>query len=99
MATMRPLITEKSMMLAQKGWYSFIVTAFRRKEDIAKEIGKLYDVKVTDIRTVRMSGKMHRAGRRSVMVQKPDWKKAVVRLAKGQKIALFDIGEQAPVTK
>lgn len=42
MATMRPLITEKSMMLAQKGWYSFIVTAFRRKEDIAKEIGKLY---------------------------------------------------------
>lgn len=99
MMTIRPHITEKSMTLAQKGWYSFVVGAFQRKEDIAKAIGKLYTVTVTDIRTVRMSGKMHRTGRKMIMKKKADWKKAMVRLAKGQKIAIFDIGEQAPATK
>lgn len=95
----RPIITEKSMALAQKGWYSFAVGAFNRKEDISKEIGTLYSVTVRDIRTIRMSGKNHRTGRKMIMKQRPDWKKALVRLAKGQKIAIFEIGDQAPAVK
>lgn len=91
---MRPLITEKTMMLAQRGWYTFAVGAFERKEAIAKKIGDLYNVTVREIRTIRRSGKMHRSGKKMVMKQRPDWKKAMVRLAKGQKIAVFDIGEQ-----
>lgn len=90
----RPLITEKSMALAQKGWYSFGVGAFARKEEIAKEINFLYNVTVREIRTIRKVGKMHRTGRKSVLKQRSDWKKAMVRLAKGQKIAIFDIGDQ-----
>jgi len=90
----RPLITEKSMALAQMGWYTFAVAAFSRKEAIAKEIGYLYNVTVREIRTIRKVGKMHRTGRKSVIKQKSDWKKAMVRLAKGQKIAIFDIGDQ-----
>lgn len=92
----RPVISEKSMTLAQKGWYTFIVSAFSRKEAIAREIGKLYNVTVKDIHTIRRVGKMHRTGRKAVIKQRPDWKKAMVRLAKGQKIAVFDIGEQTP---
>lgn len=92
----RPVISEKSMTLAQKGWYTFIVSAFSRKESIAREIGKLYNVTVKDIHTIRRNGKMHRTGRKAVIKQRPDWKKAMVRLAKGQKIAVFDIGEQTP---
>lgn len=92
----RPVISEKSMTLAQKGWYTFAVAAFSRKETIAKEIGLLYNVTVREIHTIRRKGKMHRTGRKAVIKQRPDWKKAMVRLAKGQKIAVFDIGEQTP---
>lgn len=88
------MITEKSMALAQKGWYTFGVAAFARKEEIKKEIGYLYNVTVREIRTIRKVGKMHRTGRKSVLKQRADWKKAMIRLAKGQKIAIFDIGDQ-----
>ncbi len=91
----RPLITEKSMALAQTGWYTFAVTAFARKEQIAKEISRLYNVTVREIRTIRRVGKMHRTGKKMIMKRHTDWKKAMVRLVKGQKIAVFDIGEQA----
>lgn len=91
----RPLITEKSMQLAHKGWYTFAVAAFARKEAIAKEIGDLYAVTVREVRTIRKIGKMHRTGRKSILKQKSDWKKAMVRLNKGQKIAIFDIGDQS----
>lgn len=90
----RPHITEKSMALAQQGWYSFVVSAGSRKESIAKEIGALYNVTVKEVRTIRRKGKMHRTGKKMIMKRKADWKKALVRLAKGQKIAVFDIGEQ-----
>ncbi|MCL4199760.1 50S ribosomal protein L23 [Patescibacteria group bacterium] len=90
----RPVITEKSMTLARNGWYSFAVAAFSRKENIAKEISDLYNVTVKEVRTIRRKGKMHRTGRKMIMKQRADWKKAMVRLAKGQKIAIFDIGEE-----
>lgn len=83
------------MTLAQQGWYTFAVSAFARKEHIAKEIGQLYNVTVTDIRTIRRVGKMHRTGKKMIMKRHTPWKKAMVKLAKGQKIAVFDIGEQS----
>lgn len=98
MKSTRPLITEKSMALAQSGWYTFAVGAFTRKEFIAKEIGRLYNVSVVDVRTIRRVGKMHRTGKKMIMKRHTDWKKAMVRLKAGQKIAVFDIGEQAAKT-
>ncbi|MFZ5535720.1 MAG: uL23 family ribosomal protein [Patescibacteria group bacterium] len=95
MKLIRPIITEKSMTLAQKGWYSFMLPAGSRKEGIAREINDLYNVTVREIRTIRRKGKMQRTGRKAVPKQRPDWKKAMVRLAKGQKIAIFDIGDQS----
>lgn len=91
----RPLITEKSMTLAQQGWYTFAVPAFSRKEHIAKDISRLYNVTVSEVRTIRKVGKMHRTGKKMIMKRRADWKKAMVRLVKGQKIAVFDIGEQS----
>lgn len=90
----RPHITEKSMTIAQNGWYTFVVAAFSRKEDIAREIGELYGVTVREIRTIRKLGKMRKSGRKMILKKNADWKKAMVRLAKGQKIAVFDIGDQ-----
>ncbi len=94
MKLLRPHITEKSMILAQGGWYSFAVPARLRKEDIAREISDLYKVNVTDVRTVKRTGKLHRTGRKMIMKRRPDWKKAMVKLKKGQKIAIFEIGDQ-----
>jgi large subunit ribosomal protein L23 len=93
----RPLITEKSLAQARaQGWYAFAVVARSRKEDIAEEIKQLYNVDVVEIRTVKRTGKMRRAGRKQNPVKRPDWKKAMVRLAKGQRIAVFEVGEEKP---
>ncbi|HLD24751.1 MAG TPA: 50S ribosomal protein L23 [Patescibacteria group bacterium] len=99
MKTTRPLITEKSMALAREGWYSFIVPVGCRKEDIAKEIGNIYTVTVRDVRTMRRMGKVRRSGRKMLAHRRPDWKKAIVRLSKGQSIPVFDIGEQPQQAK
>jgi len=90
----RPLITEKSMLLAQKGWYSFVVSKISRKETIAKEISRLYDVKVVEITTARRVGKVRRTGRKMKQIKRPDWKKAMVRLEKGQRIPVFEAGQE-----
>lgn len=90
----RPIITEKSMTLAQGGWYEFAVVKNARKEAIAKEIGRLYNVQVRQVRTMRKTGKVHRVGKKMTVVQKPDWKKAIVRLAKGQRIPVFEVTEE-----
>jgi large subunit ribosomal protein L23 len=95
----RPLISEKSMALAQKGWYSFVVPPKSRKEAIAKEISKLYNVSVVAVRTISHRGKVHRVGRKMMLRRRPDWKKAMVQLAKGQKIAIFDVGGEGTAAK
>jgi len=87
----RPVISEKSMLLAQKGWYTFAVSKNARKETIAKAIRALYNVQVTEIRTMRKTGKTRRVGRSMRTVTRPDWKKAMVALAKGQTIPVFEV--------
>lgn len=87
----KPLITEKTLLLAQKGVYSFMAADHTNKGEIAADINKLYKVKVTSIRTCNMHGKVHRTGKRQVKVRKPDWKKAFVTLTKGQTIEAFTV--------
>lgn len=86
----KPLLTEKTLSLAAKGWYTFMVDIQAAKATISREIEKLYKVKVQTIRTITMHGKMRRAGRKQAQIKKADWKKALVRLAKGQKIDAFE---------
>ena len=90
----RPIITEKSMMSAQKGWYTFATTKQVRKETIAGEIKKLFKVDVVNIRSIAMHGKVRRAGKSSRSLKREDWKKAIVQLKKGQKIDVFDVVPQ-----
>lgn len=90
----RPLITEKTLTLAARGWYTFEVGIKARKEDIIKAVSAFYKVTVTEVRTVHMHGKMRRVGKMQKYQKKEDWKKAVVRLAKGQKIDAFEVTTQ-----
>ena len=94
----RPLISEKSLGLASRGWYTFAVAKHTRKEDIAKSIERMYSVNVLSVRTVAMHGKMRRTGKKMVSKRKGDWKKAMVQLKAGQHIDAFEVTQQeAPV--
>jgi large subunit ribosomal protein L23 len=96
----RPLISEKSLGLASRGWYTFAVAKHARKEDIAKLIERMYSVNVLSVRTVAMHGKMRRTGKKMVGKRKEDWKKAMVLLKAGQHIDAFEVTQQeAPASK
>lgn len=90
----RPLITEKTLTLAARGWYTFEVSIDASKPSIAQAVSAAYKVKVVDVRSMSMHGKMRRVGKLMKHVKKEDWKKAIVKLAKGQKIDVFEVSPQ-----
>ena len=90
----RPLITEKTMSLAGRNWFSFEVTMTATKEDIKSEIARIYKVTVLSVRTMHVKGKVHRVGRKSQAVRRSDRKKALVQLAKGQSIPVFEVSQE-----
>jgi large subunit ribosomal protein L23 len=81
----QPLLTEKSTILRErKDVYCFKVNPRANKIEIAKAVEALFQkVKVADVRTCRVRGKVKRMGR--FQGQRPEWKKAWVRLAPGSK--------------
>lgn len=85
----RPLITEKNSIMAEKlGVYVFEVTKEATKDDIKKAVEKYFRVKVASVNTAMCRG---RAKRTKFGVGKVGaWKKAMVRLNKGEKISLFE---------
>ncbi|MEK7592507.1 MAG: 50S ribosomal protein L23 [Patescibacteria group bacterium] len=87
----RPLLTEKTLMLASTGWYTFKVKKSARKESVSAEIESAYKVQVTEARSISMHGKARRFGKKQSPKLMPDWKKIMVRVAKGQKIDAFDV--------
>ena len=85
----RPLVTEKSHeQLDRHGAYTFVVANDANKIEIAHAIEKQFNVKVKDVRTMRYAGKEKRMGR--FMGRKASWKKAVVTLAEGDSIEIFE---------
>lgn len=86
----RPHVTEKSLALAAKGYYSFVVANSARKEEIKSAIHALYSVQVLGCRTTNLPGKTRRAGRGRTKVVGHPWKKAMVRLKPGETIDAFE---------
>jgi large subunit ribosomal protein L23 len=85
----RPLVTEKSHgQLDLHGAYTFVVGIDANKIEIARAIEKQFNVKVKDVRTMRYAGKEKRMGR--FVGRKASWKKAVVTLAEGDTIEIFE---------
>lgn len=85
----RPLVTEKSHdQLDRLGAYTFVVAKDANKIEIAKAVEKQFNVKVTDVRTMRYAGKAKRMGKHAG--RRASWKKAVVTLAQGDSIELFE---------
>lgn len=82
-----PLITDKATRLLENNQYSFIVDRNSDKITIKATIEFLFDVKVTKVNSCRLPRKKKRVGR--YMGWKPQYKKAIVTLAKGDVIDLF----------
>ncbi|MDA1278526.1 MAG: 50S ribosomal protein L23 [Chloroflexi bacterium] len=84
----RPIVTEKTTLLGESGRYVFEVESSASKHDIARAVEWAFNVKVVNVNTMNVTGKMKRYGRRPT--KQPDWKKAVVALAAGDTIQLFE---------
>lgn len=84
----RPLITEKNTNLMQFNKYSFEVDRNATKPQIKRAIEEIFNVRVTAVHTMNVRGKLRRRGRFSGYTS--DWKKAIVTLAEGDRIELFE---------
>lgn len=84
----RPLVTEKTTLLREGNQYLFDVDPRANKIEIEKAVEKLFKVKVVDVRTLNVLGKKKRVGR--LQGKKSDWKKAIVTVAPGSTIEIFD---------
>jgi large subunit ribosomal protein L23 len=85
----RPLITEKGTIQRQRGnQFAFEVATDANKIEIRRAVQQIFNVQVVEVRTMRMPGKTKRMGR--YVGQRPDWKRAIVTLAAGQTIPLFE---------
>lgn len=80
-----PIVTEKSLLARdEKRQYSFVVATSSTKLDVRRAIENLFHVHVKSVNIMKVKGKLKKLGR--FEGKKPDWKKAVVTLAKGERI-------------
>ncbi|MDD2904540.1 MAG: 50S ribosomal protein L23 [Syntrophales bacterium] len=83
------IITEKTHQLKEMGnKVTFKVAAKANKIEIRKAVEDIFKVKVLAVNTINMQGKKKRLGRTEGV--RPDWKKAIVTLAPGEKISGFE---------
>lgn len=85
----RPIITEKSSNLVENLQYTFEVDPKATKTEVKDAIEKIFKVKVVEIRTINVHRKAKRMQRYEGF--KPAYKKAIVRLAPGQTIDVFEV--------
>lgn len=83
----RPVISEKSVGLVEENKYSFWVDTAANKIEIKAAVEKMFKVKVVDVRTMNVEGKMKRVGKYTG--KKADRKKAIVTLKAGDRIEGF----------
>jgi large subunit ribosomal protein L23 len=86
----RPIITEKSQeQVDLAGQYTFEVDRRANKQQVKEAIERIFNVTVMSVNISTVPAKRGRYGSRSV-VKRPQWKKAVITLAPGQSIQIFE---------
>ena len=83
-----PVISEKSYALMAEGKYTFRVNDRAHKTQIAHAVEEIFGVNVSAVRTAKVRAKPKRRGLTSGTTRA--WKKAVVQLAPGERIELFE---------
>jgi len=91
-----PLITEKTVALTAENKYTFLVDRRASKPIIEKAVEEFFKVKVKKIWVINLPGKKRTVGRfRNRTIRTSAKKKAIVKLAEGDKIDLFETGAAA----
>jgi large subunit ribosomal protein L23 len=85
-----PVVSEKSYALIEQGVYTFKVHPSASKPEISDAVAAIWGVRVLKVNTLNRKGKVTRARRTGKAGSKPDTKRAIVTLAAGQEIPLFE---------
>jgi large subunit ribosomal protein L23 len=83
----RPVVSEKTYVLAEAGKYTFRVADKAHKTQIRQAIEQLFDVKVLEVRTASVKSKPKRRGHTAGRTR--SWKKAIVQVREGDTIPIF----------
>ena len=85
----RPVITEKTSIQKEDfNQVSFEVDRRANRVEIRRAIEKIFKVKVAEVKTMQVKGKIKQRGR--IVGKRKDWKKAVVKLMPGERIGFFE---------
>lgn len=87
---LRPVISEKTYGLLDENKYTFIVDPRANKTEIRQAVERIFDVRVLKVHTMNRAGKRKRRG--LIVGKRPDTKRAIVTVAPGDEIELFDAG-------
>jgi large subunit ribosomal protein L23 len=94
MTLIRPVITEKSMMSASIGQFTFAVLLGSSKHQVKQAVETAFKVNVTSINILRRHVPAKGTGSKRLVGNAGQVKFATVTLKKGQKIELFDLKEE-----
>jgi large subunit ribosomal protein L23 len=83
-----PVVSEKSYSLLDNNSYTFLVHRDANKTEIRKAVEAIWNVKVVGVNTINRKGKVKRF--RFQTGRRPDSKRAIVKLAEGDKIEIFE---------
>ena len=84
----KPVVSEKTTGLMEENKYTFKVDKNANKIEIKHAVETIFKVKVTDVKTMNVHGKMKRQGRFEGLT--PSWKKAIVTVKSGQRLPIFE---------
>lgn len=87
---LRPIISEKSYGLMERGAYVFVVDPRASKEEIRDAVEETFAVHVASVNTLNRKGKRKRNRRTGTFGKRPDTKRAIVRLVGDDRIELFE---------
>ena len=86
-----PIVSEKSYALIETGVYTFEVHKSASKPEIRDAVESIWGVEVLKVNTLNRKGKRKRNRRSFTFGSRPDTKRALVTLAEGDSIELFDL--------
>ena len=87
---LRPIVSEKSYELLGTGVYMFQVHTSSSKIEIRQAVESIFEVSVTKVNTLNRKGKRKRNRRSGTFGKRPDTKRAIVTLAEGDSIEIFE---------
>ncbi|MDA8184134.1 MAG: 50S ribosomal protein L23 [Acidimicrobiales bacterium] len=88
----RPVVSEKSYALMDRGVYVFVVDGDATKIEVRQSVEEVFGVRVSKVNTLNRRGKLRRNRKSNTFGRKPDTKRALVTLVPGDRIDLFERG-------